>query len=149
MTDKPTAPALQPITDLAKLPAKYHVLMRVVKPGQSFNGRSGTEYRVGRGGLVTPNPTDKKDLAFFVEASSADVFPGPAPDFSNHQPQSNESLSADNKGLASALDSLRGDLARREEKIRELEERCALLERDLKAAQVANESLKGSARGGK
>jgi NADH:ubiquinone oxidoreductase subunit 5 (subunit L)/multisubunit Na+/H+ antiporter MnhA subunit len=90
-----------------------------------------------------------KEGAFFVEASSADVFPGPAPDFSNHQPQSNESLSADNKGLASALDALRGDLARREAKIRELEDRCASLERDLKAAQVANESLKGSARGGK
>jgi len=44
---------------------------------------------------------------------------------------------------------LRGDLARREAKIRELEDRCASLERDLKAAQVANESLKGSARGGK
>lgn len=149
MTDKAKAPSLQPITDLAKLPAEYHVVMRAVKPGLPFTGRSGASYNVGRGHIVTPNPTDKKDLAFFVDSSSADIYPGPPPDLSNYSPQSNDSLSADNKSLTASLETLRSDLARRETRIRELEERCASLERDLKAAQVANESLKGSARGGK
>lgn len=140
---KPQLPAGQIIKSLDDLPAEYHCKMHTVRPGQTFTGRSGAEYRVGHDKVVKPNPTNPKDLAFFIDASSADIISGPAPDPKDYQPQSNDALNAEIKTLAAQLEEAKSALKRREEEIRDLRNELAKTQTDLKAALAADAARKG------
>lgn len=127
-----------------KTPQAYHVIVKTIPVGQTFTGCSAKEYRVGRGGVVTPNPTDPEDLDYFK--SKGQVFVG-EPDLSAPTGDNAETLRAENIKLVKALDTLRGDVGRRDDEIKAL--RASLQDAEDRAARLQASLEAVSKKGGK
>jgi len=110
----------------------FHCVHHSVNPGQTFTGRSGQTFRVGPGGLITPNPTDPKDLESFEQIGSISIIEGPAPDLSQTDNTPAKVYKADAARFQAQLDEANRALRDRDKALLEMRAKIQELEATIK-----------------
>lgn len=125
----------------------FHCIHHSVTPGQTFTGRSGQTFRVGAGGLITPNPTDPKDLEAFEQIASISIVEGPAPDLSQTDNTPAKVYKADAARFQAQLDEANRALKDRDKTILEMRAKIQELEATIKGrdAELASRAAPESA----